>query len=48
MARKGGFASAQQVSVQDWQPTKPAQRRRIQNRLGMTKEYDPGEGEVDG
>ena len=48
MARKGGFASAPQESVQDWQPTKPKQRRRSQPRLGMTKEYAPGTGEVDG
>jgi len=36
MARKGGFASAPQESVQDWQPTKPKQRIRMQDRLGMT------------
>ena len=48
MARKGGFASAPQESVQDWQPTKPKQRRSSQPRLGMTKEYAPGTGEVDG
>jgi hypothetical protein len=48
MARKGGFASAPHESFQDWQPTKPAQRRRIQNRVGMTKEYAPGAGKLDG
>jgi len=48
MARKGGFASAPQESVQDWQPTKPKQRMRMQDRLGMSKEYAPGTGEVDG
>jgi hypothetical protein len=48
MARKGGFASAPQEFFHDWQPTKPTQRRRSQHRLGMSKEYAPGEGKVDG
>jgi hypothetical protein len=48
MARKGGFATAPQESFQDWQPTKPKQRSRIQNRLGMIKDHAPGAGEVDG
>ncbi len=40
-ARKGGFASAPQESVHDWQPTRPAQRSRIQNRLGMAGSMNP-------
>ena len=41
MARKGGFASDPHESFQDWQPTKPKQRSRIQNRLGMAGSMTP-------